>query len=64
MDTQVRIWEAATGTPRWTLDAHEKFVVGLAFSPDGKLLASCGGDDQILLWDLTVLDQAVEAVPH
>jgi eukaryotic-like serine/threonine-protein kinase len=39
----VRCWEAATGRLLGILHGHTQNVTGLAFSPDGSILASVGG---------------------
>jgi hypothetical protein len=49
----VRVWEVATGTVRQEFTAHQGFVGALAFSPDGKSLATGAADSSVLLWDLT-----------
>ncbi len=48
-DGCVRIWEVATGKPLHTLREHHQHVFGLAFHPDGKLLASGASDGVVRL---------------
>ena len=48
----IRIWEVATGKNVHTFWGHTTDVQDLAFSPDGKLLASGSYDGTILLWDM------------
>ena len=51
----VRLWNAHTGKLRRTLTGHKGRIESLAFSPDGKMLATGGGggDASIKLWDLS-----------
>jgi WD40 repeat protein len=52
-ESSVGLWEGATGKEIRALGGRDvKGVFGLAFAPDGKLLACGGADQKVRIWDV------------
>ena len=58
----VRVWDIATGTLH-NLSGHRKVVQDVAFSPDGRLIASASQDTTIRIWDAETYELRA-TLPH
>src|SRR6185436_504340 len=52
MTFSIKVWDTQTGAELSALAGHNNFINGLAFSRDGRMLASGSWDSTIKLWDL------------
>ena len=53
-DSTVRLWDVERGVCQNTLVKHSEPVYSVAFSPDGRLLATGSFDKAIHIWEIAV----------
>jgi len=61
---EMKLWDTATGEVKFNLKGHTQEVKCVAFSPDGKTLASGGDDPEIILWNTTTGEVRRRLIGH
>ena len=60
----MKVWDAATGQEILTLKGHTDAVTSVAFSPDGKRLASASSDQTVKVWDAATGQETLTLKGH
>jgi WD40 repeat protein/serine/threonine protein kinase len=61
---EATVWDAATGEEKFSFQGHTDWVLALAFSPDGRRLATGSADQTVRLWDLSTGQEVLTLRRH
>jgi WD40 repeat protein len=61
---EIKLWDLRSGEEVMSLRGHLGGVAGVAFSPDGRRLASGGDDDRVKLWDPSTGQEVLTLYEH
>jgi WD40 repeat protein len=65
MDGTIRLWRTRDGASAGMLPGHLEETTEVAFSPDGRTLASIGEEESLKLWQLPTLREVfLLPLPH
>ena len=64
LDSQIHLWDTATGTEAGQFTGHRSWIAGLALSPDGATLASASADQSVRLWDVAARKELNQLSGH
>ena len=59
----VHVWDARSGTLVHSFKGHDDYLHSIAFSPDGRTLASSGRFQEVFLWDIQ-LKKLIRRLPR
>jgi WD40 repeat protein len=60
----MKVWDLDTGQETFTLKGHDGAVVSVAWSADGRRLASSGADRTIRVWDADTGQETLTLTGH